>query len=149
MGEEERKAGEKDGDTLIEARVSASALKSFLFSRDGLIVSLVLLFGFPNLAANWRATIAAEETQATVEKVKETAEEKTIPTTKRIEQHAKDIEHELSNGLAERIANKVAQKQQPRFDEMQKQIDAIRRFLTGMDDGAKSIKPSASTAAAN
>lgn len=135
-------------DTLIEgsARVSASGVKNLFFSRDGLIVGLLLLFGFPNLAAHWtvsqvatEAKVAIEQTQQAAVEAKKVAAEKTAATQKTAEQ----IEHELKNGLADRIAAKVNKNTTEQIAPIKKRLDAIERFLTG--DEAAIPKPDVET----
>jgi hypothetical protein len=65
-----------------------------------------------------------EQAQETVEQVKQKAEETTIPTADR-------IEHELKNGLADRIAAKVNRNTDAQLTPIKKRLDAIEKFLTG------------------
>lgn len=119
-------------DAVIDAhlRLGGGGFKA-IWGRINWTLVAVLLMGGPQALGVLRVNLTADETASvakeankTAEEVKEIASEHTLPT-------AKEIKHELSNGLADRIANKVNANMEPRFKKVESDIKAIREFLVG------------------
>lgn len=134
---------EKNGAAELNIRIKAP-MSAWLKDKATWLVLAVVAYAGGDMILKGRVVYTTEETKDAATEVKEIAQEQTLPT-------AKEIKHELSNGLADRIANRVNAKMSPRIDAMEKRIDELTRFLIGdanREGNGASVKPAAGTTAA-